>query len=451
MNKKYLKICLGMFLMLSLVGCNFSKKPANVNVDKNTNGSSEQRENAGNDFVEEDTDLQGDKEGDTEGDALNSGAEADGKKAENPTSQEKDTAQLGDGKIEQQIEEWIATHSIQEKVAQMFMITPEALTGYAQVTTAETATKDNIDKYPVGGIIYFKQNLIDPEQTTTMLNQTKKYYQAAGYATPFLMVDEEGGLVARIASNPNFGVNNFPPMSEIGATKDASKASEVGSTIGAYLSALGFNMNSAPDADVLSNASNTVIGNRSFGSDETLVSEMILAESNALQKEGVISIIKHFPGHGATVGDSHEGYAYTDKTIDELLDCELIPFIDAIEDGIQVIMVGHISVPNVTGDDLPSSLSKHMITEVLRGQLQYDGLIMTDAMNMGAITEKYSASTAAVMAIDAGNDIVLMPSNFQTAYAGVLDAVASGNLSEERINESVRRILRVKFGMDEGL
>ena len=156
---------------------------------------------------------------------------------------------------------------------------------------------------------------------------------------------------------------------------------------------------------------------------------------------------KHFPGHGATEGDTHKGYAYTNKTLDELKQSELVPFAYAIENGAEFIMAAHISVPNITNDDTPTSLSKTMITDVLREQMGYDGIVVTDAMNMGAVTEQYTSAQAAVKALQAGADIILMPENFQEAYQGVLDAVKSGELTEQQIDTAVTRIVKVKVNM----
>ena len=236
-------------------------------------------------------------------------------------------------------------------------------------------------------------------------------------------------------------------MADIGAAGDVDAAKQVGEDIGSYLAELGFNLDFAPVADVLSNPENTVVRKRSFGSDPELVSDMAIAVSDGLEEKGLLSAYKHFPGHGATSAVTHKGYAYTDKTLEELEACELIPFQRCIADGAKIIMAAHISVPNVTGDDTPTSLSKTRVTDILREKMGYTGLVVTDAMNMGAITEEYTSAEAAVKALQSGVDIVLMPENFQEAYQGVLDAVADGTLTEERIDESVTRILTVKLDM----
>lgn len=350
--------------------------------------------------------------------------------------------------LEEQIEERLAEMTVEEKVAQLFVVTPEALTGYHTVTAAGDATKEAIAEHPVGGLIYFQKNLQDPKQVKEMLTNTRLYYEEAGYLPPFLSVDEEGGSVARIGSQSAFGVEKLPDMRVIGENQNVEEANRVGRVIGAYLSELGFNLDFAPVADVLTNPQNEVVKKRSFGSDPELVSEMALAVVQGLEENGVYASLKHYPGHGATLSDSHNGYAYTDKTLDELLLSELVPFQKGIEEDIQFIMAAHICVPTITEEAIPCSLSKQMITEVLRGQLGYEGIVITDALNMGAISQEYSAEEASLKALQAGVDLLLMPADFESAYEGILAALESGDLTQERIDTSVRRILRVKYHPD---
>lgn len=362
--------------------------------------------------------------------------------------QSDETAGQEDSSVEVEAGEILESMTLEEKVCQLFMITPEALTGVGTVVQAGTSTKNAIDQYPVGGLIYFSQNLQDPGQTRTMLANTQQYAKERTGFPIFLSVDEEGGQVARVGSNPAFGVEKIGNMSDVGSRGDTQEAYEVGSTIGAYLSDLGFNMDAAPDTDVLTNPNNQVVKYRSFSSDPQLVTEMAASELRGLNEQGIIGMYKHFPGHGGTTDDSHEGYAYVDDTLEELKSGAFVPFQDGIDNGIQVIMVSHISCPNVTGDNTPATLSKMMITDILRNDMGFDGMVITDAMNMGAITAQYSSSEAAVAALNAGVDMLLMPEDFQSAYQGVLGAVKDGTVSEERIDESVRRILELKLEME---
>ena len=350
-------------------------------------------------------------------------------------------------RLAREIAEKLMSMTLEEKVCQLFMITPEALTGADPVVQAGDMTREALNTYPVGGLIYFAKNLQDPEQTRSMLANTQQYARERTGLPIFLSVDEEGGQVARVAGNPAFGVTAYGYMSDVGSRGDTQEAYEIGTVIGAYLKDLGFNMDAAPDTDVLTNPANEVVRYRSFGSDPELVSRMAEAELKGLNEQGIIGMYKHFPGHGGTTADSHAGYAYVDDTLEELEAGAFVPFRSGIENGIRVIMVSHISCPNVTGDNTPATLSPMLITDILRNEMGFDGIVITDALNMGAITAQYSSDQAAVAALTAGADILLMPEDFQTAYQGVLNAVADGTVTEERINESVERILKVKSEM----
>ena len=188
---------------------------------------------------------------------------------------------------------------------------------------------------------------------------------------------------------------------------------------------------------------------RAFSSDPDVVASMTAAFSEGLSSFGVLASYKHFPGHGNTAADSHAGFAESDADLSTLRERELIPFQDGIERGVPMIMVGHISLPNVTEDDLPASLSGIIITDLLRHELGYDGIVITDALNMGAIADNYSSGEAALMALQAGADLLLMPVSFSAAYETVKDAIRDGTLSEQRVNESLERILRAKLQLME--
>ena len=278
-----------------------------------------------------------------------------------------------------------------------------------------------------------------------MLANTQRYAEERTGFPIFLSVDEEGGQVARVGSNPSFKVEQIGNMSDVGSRGDTQEAYDIGSTIGSYLSDLGFNMDAAPDTDVLTNPENEVVRYRSFGSDPQLVADMARAELSGLNDQGIIGMYKHFPGHGGTAADSHAGYAYVDDTLEELRSGAFVPFQDGIDNGVRVIMVSHISCPNVTGDDTPATLSERMITDILREEMGFEGMVITDALDMGAVTAQYSSDKAAVAALQAGADMLLMPEDFHSAYQGVLRAVENGTVTEERIDESVRRILNIKL------
>ena len=365
------------------------------------------------------------------------------KQSEEETEQEETLSE--EEILQMKIEEIMEGMSLEEKTAQMFMITPEALTGVGQVLEAGDMTREAINEYPVGGLIYFTQNLQDPEQVRKMTGNVQNFSEERIGLPMLLSVDEEGGTVTRFGGNAAFDYDASADMDAIGASGDTRLAYELGEKIGSFLHRLGINMDNAPDADVLSNPANTVVKDRSFGSDCSVVSEMALAELKGLEDQGVKGVLKHFPGHGATTADTHAGYAYTDASLEEMKTNELVPFQDGIEAGADIIMAGHISCPQVTGNEEPASLSEKMINGVLREDMGFSGVVITDAMNMGAIAENYSPAEAAVKAVLAGVDMILMPEDFRQAYTGVLNAVKSGKITEERIDASVYRIVKLKL------
>ena len=350
--------------------------------------------------------------------------------------------------LAQKVQETLDGMTLEQKVNQLFMLTPEQLTGVETAVQAGDATRSAYEAHPVGGLIYFAKNLQNPDQTRQMLSNTSQYARQISGLPVFLSVDEEGGQVSRIASNSAFQVPVFEYLNQVGQRGDTQEAHDIGSQIGAYLKDLGFNMDAAPDTDVLTNPANEVVKYRSFGSDPQLVASMAQAELQGLNEQGIIGMYKHFPGHGGTTADSHEGYVYVEENLDQLKSGALVPFQSGIDNGIRVIMVSHIACPNVTGDNTPATLSQMLITDVLREQMGFDGMVITDALNMGAITEQYSSGDAAVKALQAGADMLLMPEDFGSAYQGVIDAVNAGTLTEERINESVSRILKIKLEME---
>ncbi|MCR4690290.1 MAG: glycoside hydrolase family 3 protein [Lachnospiraceae bacterium] len=348
-----------------------------------------------------------------------------------------------DPETEAKIDGLLSSLSVEQKAAQLFFITPEQLTGVEQVTAAGEMTKAAYEKNPVGGLIYFASNFEDPDQTKEMLKNMQTYAtQATGGIPVFLGVDEEGGKVERIASNPAFGITSAGSAAEHQSEQDAKAAGE---KIGEYLKEYGLNVDFAPVADVLSNPENSVIGPRSFGEDPEQVKTLAKAYSDGLHAAGIKSTYKHFPGHGATKDDTHEGTAYTDKSKEELAACDLIPFADAQTAGTDFVMVSHITLPTVLEDDTPCSLSEKMITGCLRNELGYQGIVITDSFTMGAITQHYSAGDAAVKAILAGADMILMPEDYETAYQAVLSACKNGQIPEARLNEALRHILRCKL------
>lgn len=340
--------------------------------------------------------------------------------------------------LDEIVDACIAEMPLEDKVAGLFFITPEALTGTDAAIKAGDTTKEKLNQYAVGGLIYSAKNIKSSEQLKEMLQNTRSWSK---YPI-FLGIEEEGGSISGVAEKGL--ADNVGTMSDIGAGGDAAKVSEAATTVGSYLKELGFDMNFAPVADVVTEE-NTTIGERSVGTDTVLVADMIGAYVTSLQDAGVSACMKYFPGMGDTTTDIHEGMTTTEKTAEDLETIDFPVYQRGIEADTHFIMVSNLSVPNVVGDNTPSSLSDKMINEILRGQLGYQGIVITDAMNMSAITEYYTVEEAAVKVLLAGGDMILMPEDFEAAYNGVLEAVNNGTLSEERINESLQRIFRVKY------
>lgn len=347
--------------------------------------------------------------------------------------------------LNERIDSFVETMSLEEKIAQLFVVRPETITGFSPTIQAGDATKQALESHPVCGITYFADNLIDPDQTKSMLAKTLEYGYAANGLPLLLAVDEEGGTVSRIADNAAFGQADVGDAVSIAAAGSTEAAKDAAKTIAGYLKPLGFNLDFAPVFDIANNPESNTMAKRSFGSDAQLVADMATAEVEAFLDADMLCCAKHFPGIGAAKGDSHEQSIYTDKTLDEMLEVELVPFKAGIEAGVPLVMVGHLSAPQVTGDDTPASLSRIMVTDVLRGKLGYEGVVITDALEMAAAGDVYSNDEVALLAIEAGCDIALMPPDYEAAFAGVLNAVETGRLDEARIDESLRRILRVKL------
>lgn len=344
-----------------------------------------------------------------------------------------------DDLLEEVVDSCIAQMSLEDKVAGLFLITPEALTGVETVTIAGSGTEEALKKYPVGGLIYFQKNIQSETQLKEMISSTtpKSKYPL------FFAVDEEGGSVTRLAAG-GLDVPKVAAMAEIGASGDAEAAYAAGSTIGGYLGEYGINLDFAPVADV-AEAGHAALGDRSFGADAAQDAQMVKAAVSGIQGAGVSACIKHFPGLGSATADTHEGAAVSERTLEELRESDLLPFQAGIEAGVDMVMVGHIALPAVTGDNTPASLSEAVITGLLRKELSYNGIVITDALRMKAVSEQYTSAEAAVMTLQAGADMILMPENFEEAYEGVLAAVNDGTLTEARITESLERIYRVKY------
>ncbi|MBB4933861.1 beta-N-acetylhexosaminidase [Lipingzhangella halophila] len=329
-------------------------------------------------------------------------------------------------------EELLADMDLDEKVGQTMVLT-------AQGTTAEE-NAGLIEEHHPGGFIYFSENLEDAEQIAELSNGLQE--QAAGNGTDvplFLGIDQEQGMVSRLPVG-----TRFPDAMAVGASRDPEMARSRAGVTARELGALGINLDYAPVADVNVNAANPVIGIRSFGSDPELVSEMALAEAGAFEEDGVVPVMKHFPGHGDTDVDSHTGLPRVEKSRDEWEKVDLPPFESAVEENVDAIMTAHVFLPELDDSGEPSTLSDNVINGVLRDELGYDGVVTTDALNMEGVRQTHDDGEIAVRALEAGADQLLMPPDAAGAADAVRAAVDEGRISEDRLDESVRRILELK-------
>ncbi|MCI9280882.1 MAG: beta-N-acetylhexosaminidase [Bacilli bacterium] len=319
--------------------------------------------------------------------------------------------------------------SLDEKIAQLFVV------AWRDSDTYDDLYRLFRDK-KLGGFILFRENMATYDKTKTLISNLQAYNDM-----PLIIgMDQEGGLVQRLKYLKDVKVTDIPYMYYLGKTKDENLAYQVGKVMARELRTIGVNVVFSPDIDIYSNPKNTVIGKRSFGSDYLLVNKMAGSLAKGLEETGVIPTYKHFPGHGDTDVDSHVDLPIINKSYEELKALELQTFSYAVNNNAKLIMVGHIALPNITGDNTPASLSKVLITDILKKDLNYNGLVITDALNMKALTDNYTQEEIIVKAIEAGVDILLMPDDIEKS----LDYVKN-NISEERINESVKKILMFKY------
>ncbi|UOR13999.1 glycoside hydrolase family 3 protein [Halobacillus amylolyticus] len=345
------------------------------------------------------------------------------------------------------IEQAIEGMTINEKIGQMLM--PDFRNWEGENVTEMLPEIEQIVKdYHLGGVILFRENVVTTEQTAKLVAD----YQAAAEKYGLLMtIDQEGGIVTRLQSG-----TDMPGNMALGATRSSEISYNVGEAIGEELNALGINMNLAPVLDVNNNPDNPVIGVRSFGESPELVAELGVAYTEGLQSTGVAATAKHFPGHGDTAVDSHLGLPEVPYDKERLMEVELYPFQQAMDAGIDAIMTAHVTFPKI--DDtkviskkdgskisLPATLSPKVLTGLMREEMGYEGVIITDALNMNAITEHFGSVDAVIRAVKAGTDIILMPVGLEKVVDGLLEAVETGEISVDRIEQSVERILTLKL------
>lgn len=335
--------------------------------------------------------------------------------------------------IEEKVNYKMDNLSIDEKIAQMLIV-------YYIGDEYDENLSNIIKEVKPGGFILMSDNITTYDRTLNFV----KGMQNDSDIPMIISTDEEGGSVQRIKGIRDISVTDIPYMYYLGQTKDKNLAYKVGKIIANELRTIGVNLTYAPVMDIYSNPNNTVIGKRSFGSDPNTVYDMATSLKNGIEDNLVNTCIKHFPGHGDTETDSHFEIPIINKTLDELENSDLLPFIKSINDT-NMIMVGHIALPKITNSSIPASLSKEIVTDLLKNKYNYKGLVITDALNMGSLTNNYSDKEIYTMAINAGVDLLLMPNGSKNAIKYIKEAIDDEEMDINTINESVRKILTYKY------
>lgn len=346
------------------------------------------------------------------------------------------TSDLMTSSVTKTASEIFSEMSLSDKIYQMMFVRPEAITGVTTATAASDATRAALQKYPVGGIVYSKSNMLSKEQLAGMISHTKSYAKVP----LFIATDEEGGKVNRLMDSVGTTKVDSPYSYKDNGINTASCNAKI---IANDMNNLGFNLNFAPVADVWSNPNNAVIAQRAYSNNFREAGNLVDAAVRGFHEGGVCTTLKHFPGHGDTYEDTHTSTAYVSKSRDQLENEELQVFRKGIEAGTDLVMVGHMIVENID-NTAPASLSEKVVTELLRNEMNFTGLIITDSLEMNAVSEHYTGGEAAVRAIKAGNDLLLEPKDLNEAVMAVMNAVSQGEITEQQINEHVLRILEVK-------
>lgn len=323
--------------------------------------------------------------------------------------------------LDELVDALLADMPIEDKVAGLFVVSPEAITGVGTAIQAGDSTKNALEENPVGGLIYADKNIKSDEQFLEMLTNTRSYSK---YPL-FLAVSKEAGAY------------ETPRASELA---DMTAASEAYTTIAQKLQTYGINMNLAPVADIVSENGNSDLQGRTFGSDASAATTRVNAAISALDEYGINAVLLTFPGEGSI--DSNRNIT---KSLEEFKNSEFITYQAAITAGVDCVMVSSLTASALTGDETPCTLSTTVITKILREQFGFEGVVVTDYLNSAEITSRYSSADAVIKALEAGADVLLEPKNYKEAYQAVLDAVNNGTISQERINESLHRIYRVKY------
>ncbi len=343
--------------------------------------------------------------------------------------------------LEEVVGGYLADMTLEDKVSGLFIVTPEQLTGASRAQKAGDLTKEALSKYRVGGFLYSEGNVSDREQLTALISDTSSMSE---YPL-FFFVEEEGGKHSPVSSKLSDVTDPGVP-GEIGASGDAEQALNAGRSMGSYLKGLGFNMDIAPVADLATENAGSENRERTYGSDTAQTSEMVTSVINGLQTEGLGACVKYFPGEGEFLGK--DSSSVIEKTREEIESTDLLPFEAAVNCGVSAVMISNMRYSAFDKGEVPASLSKEVMNDLLRQKLGFSGLIVTGDLSDKAISREMGSGDAAVAALKAGADLIMTPKNFEEAYNAVLEAVKSGDIKEESVDESLDRIYRIKCGFE---
>lgn len=357
---------------------------------------------------------------------------------ESEAEPEAEKAVVSENDIDKRAEEILKTMTLDEKIYQMMFIKPETITGVGTCIAAGDATREAIEKYPVGGFIYSADNVVDKNQLKTMIENTQSYSKIP----LFIGINEEGGNKSELGGFEGLDVEKAESAAEIGKTEDTSKSYNTAKSIASGIKELGFNVNFAPVADV--DINETGVNRRSFGSNPAVVGKMALGFILGLQDNGVSACLKYFPGEGAVSGNTHSDYTSNERSEEEIMSGEIEAFRSGIDNGCDFVMIGHSAAPKLTGSQISCLFSEKVVDKLLKEELGFGGIAITDEMNVEVVSANYSAEKSVLEAIKAGNDMIFMPQDLEKAIEAVRAEIGN-EISERRIDESVLRILKVKI------
>lgn len=341
--------------------------------------------------------------------------------------------------LEEKVAQKIAGMSIEQKVAALFFVTPGQLMGTESiVTTVGSSFGERILEYPVGGIVLDNSNITTGDELSVLISNIRMY----GQDDIFIGVTNEGGEASPFVAS-GITENIISSKKEIGESLGASGAYSAGISLGSELKQYGFDVNLAPSVDVSLKAG-SVAERNGFGTDMTTTAELGKNMISGMVDQKIHAAVGFFPSYGDVTHSGESGQVTSQRSLEDLKK-ESQPYLDAIDAGAEFVMVSHVGLPRVRGDNRPASLSPEIITDIIRTEWEYDGIVITDYMNRSCMYQKYTYAEAAAGAIEAGADMILSPKNFEKSYNGILDAVKNGKITEERIDESLTRIYRVKL------